>query len=247
MYYQEHHPDKRLTFFIETYWMAGGFMEGEESSRILPDGCVDIIFTFDEEKNVLRSDIVGTMTTFLEINYSKHVKIWGIRFNPAGITAFTRVPIEEFTNQNIELSAVETLFDPLFYEIGFAKKSPEEIVQHIDTYLLHQLPYLYNPDMRIIRAVDLIHHSKGCLSLTDVASEVCLSQRHFERKFKSAIGINPKTFAKIIRFKHTLPYLRNYPYKDLLSIAIECGYYDHAHLIKDMKTLSGNTPTNFRL
>jgi len=51
---------------------------------------------------------------------------------------------------------------------------------------------------------------------------------------------------KINRFKHAMRFLRDHSYKDLLTIAVECGYYDHTHLMKDFKAFTGNTPTNFR-
>jgi len=92
----------------------------------------------------------------------------------------------------------------------------------------------------------LINFSKGQLSLADVASDVCLCQRHFERKFKSAIGVSPKMFAKIFRFNYALQCMKKYPHKDLLTIATECGYYDHTHLAKDFKSLTGDTPSDFR-
>ena len=247
MLYKEYQPDALLFPYIETYWLSDGFSGEGKSHKILPDGCVDIIFSFDKEKDTLYAGIIGTMTTFLTVSYEESVQIFGIRFKPAGITAFTRVPIEEFTDKNIELASVETLFCRSFYETLSEKQSIEEIIEYVDYYLVKHLPCLYNCDKQIVRAVDLIYLTKGQLSLSKASAEICLSQRHFERKFKSSIGVSPKTFARIIRFKHALRYLQDHPQKDLLSVAIECGYYDHTHLIKDFRILSGNTPGNIRL
>jgi transcriptional regulator GlxA family with amidase domain len=144
------------------------------------------------------------------------------------------------------LELLETLFDKSFYEAIPEKKSVEDMLIHTNNYLVNQLPRIFCLDKRIIRAVDLISHTKGQLNITDLASEVCLCQRHFERQFKSAIGISPKTFAKIFRFKHVLQCLGNNPHKSLLTIAEEFGYYNHTHLINDFKTFSGDTPTDFR-
>jgi AraC-like DNA-binding protein len=246
MYYQEHCPDIRLSPFIKTYWSARGFTENGTPKKVFPDGCVEIIFTFDSAMGNLHPDILGTMTTLFKLKYSDPIQMFGIRFKPAGITAFTRVPVDELTNRSVELSLVETLFDKPFYELLPEKKSVEEIIIHIDNYLLQRLPYLHNIEKQIIHAVNLIYLANGQLSLTQTAAEVCLCPRHFERKFKSAIGISPKTFARVIRFKHALHCLEGDPHKDLLTIAVECGYYDHAHLIKDFKTFSGNTPAYFK-
>jgi AraC-like DNA-binding protein len=244
-HYSEYNPDMQLTHWVETYWAASGFINSEDITKILPDGCVDIIFMFDETKGSFYTGLVGTMTAFLEIDYQS-MQMFGIRFKPAGITAFTRIPVEEFTDRIVELALVETLFNKSFCEALAEKPSIAEIVAYTNNYLTSLLPCLYRSDRQIIRAADMIYLAKGQLPLAAVASDVCLCQRHFERKFKSAIGINPKLFAKIFRFKHALQYLKNCPHKDLLDVAIACGYYDHSHLIKDFKMLSGDAPTDFR-
>ena len=246
MLYKEYQPRALLSPYIETYWTSNGSAGEGELYKILPDGCVDIIFSFDKVTDTFFARIVGTTTTFINVDYPDSIQVFGIRFKPAGITVFTRIPIEEFTNRIVDLASAETLFCQSFYETLSEKQSTEEIIKHTDNYLISCLPHLYNSDKQIIHAVDMIYLAKGQLSLSDTASEVCLCQRHFERKFKSAIGISPKSFAKIIRFNNTLRHLRSHPHKDLLTVAVECGYYDHTHLIKDFKTLSGNTPDNIR-
>jgi len=245
-YYQEYNPDIRLTPWIKNYWLANGFVHSEVTPKVFPDGCTDIIFIFDRTKGTSYAGIFGTMTTFIEVDYPRPTQMFGIRFKPAGITAFTRVPMEELTDRSEELALVETLFDPSFYETLPEKQSVAEIIAHTNSYLINQLPRLYHSDRQIIRAVDMISLTKGQLNLAGVASDVCLSQRHFERRFKATIGVSPKMFAKTFRFKHALQCMTKYPHKDLLTIAVECGYYDRTHLIKDFKSLSGDTPNDFR-
>ena len=244
--YQEYNPDTRLTPWVKNYWSANSFVNSKITPKVFPDGCTDIIFKFDKTSGASYAGIFGTMTSFIEVDYPTSMQMFGIRFKPAGIAAFTRIPIEEFTDRSVELALIKTLFAPSFYEALPEKQSMTEIVAHTNHCLIKQLPSLYPSDRQIIRAVDLISLTKGQLSLAGVAFEVCLCQRHFERKFKSTIGVSPKMFAKIFRFKQAMQCLRNYPQKDLLTIAIECGYYDHTHLIRDFKLLSGETPTGFR-
>ncbi len=193
----------------------------------------------------MRTSIFSDTTTFIEVDYPASTHMFGIRFKPAGISAFTRIPVNELTNRSVDLALLETLFDQSFYEALPEKQSFAEIVAHTNSCLINQLPRLYCSDKQIIHAVDLISLANGQSNLVGIASDVCLSQRHFERKFKSAIGISPKMFAKIFRFKHAVKCLHN-SQKDLAAIAEECGYYDYTHLQKDFKSLSGDTPTDFR-
>jgi transcriptional regulator GlxA family with amidase domain len=53
-------------------------------------------------------------------------------------------------------------------------------------------------------------------------------------------------FARTIRFNHALQYMLAFPHKNLLTIAEDCGYYDHTHLASDFKAMSGDTPSVFR-
>lgn len=250
MTYREFKPNPLLTPFIETYWTACGFQGPKEFHRILPDGCVDIILSLNSSAHFelipYRPTIVGTMTTFCNGSYTNEVYLVGIRFRPAGFTAFCQVPIYEFTDKRIDLTLVESLFDERFYGDLPEKESTTEVIRHIDSYFIRKLKDIILPEVRIVNAIDLIRKSKGILSLDEIADKSCLSMRHFERKFKTAIGISPKTFSKIVKFQHTCDYLRINNDSSLFSIAIDCGYYDRAHLIKDFKTLSGNTPSSFR-
>jgi len=244
-HYQEYNPDIRLSPWIKNYWLATDFEPSEIYAKVLPDACADIIFDIDAKGNS-SINIYGTNTSFIEVDSATHTQMFGIRFKPAGITAFTRVPQMELTDRDIELALVETLFDKSFYETLPQKQSATEIISYTNNYLIGLLPHLYRPDTRIIHAIDTINLAKGQLNLTRLASDTCLSQRHFERRFKATIGVSPKMYAKIIRFTHSIQDIVKYPEKDLLTIAIEHGYYDRTHLTKDIKSLSGDVPTDVR-
>jgi AraC-like DNA-binding protein len=236
--------------YIETYWTVHVFCNEGGCHKILPDGCVDIIFSFTDEssKGLLPfvPNVIGTMTSFTQVHYPTDVYFLGIRFKPVGITAFVSSPIHEFTDHRIDLTLVDSLFDNSFHKDLPEKKSLSEKIKHIDGYFLKKLKHAFKLESQIVYAVDLIKQTNGLLSPAEIASKACLSTRHFERKFKSAIGVAPKTFCKVIKFKHTMSYLKQHPSNSLYSVAIECGYFDHAHMIKEFKFLSGDSPSLFR-
>lgn len=251
MIYREFKPDILLRPYIETYWTISGFAGKEEFHKILPDGCVDIIFSTNEDKQFgltpFIPNIIGTMTTYLNGSYSNHINVIGIRFKPVGLTAFLRTPLYEFTDQRMDLNLAETLFDESFYTELTKKSGIQEQVSYFDSYLTGRLAHAYNIDNRIIYATDLIQQTKGLISLAEVASKSCLSPRQFERRFKAATGISAKMFSKIIKFKHTALYLESNSDLSLFLVAVDCGYYDLSHLTKDFKTFTGTPPSNFRL
>lgn len=249
--YKEYKPNALLAPYIEVYWTAEGFVEEEISYTVLPDGCVDIIFSFGDTppKSLLEPilpNIIGTMTSYFKGYHYGLVCMLGIRFKPAGFTAFTRVPINELTNQQLSLTLVETLFDEQLYTSLPEKKLMEDKILHIDSYFVNKLGKLFSIDHQVEYAVALIWQTKGLLPLASVANKGCLSLRHFERKFKAAVGISPKTFSRVIKLKHTIAYLKEHKSTSLFAAAIDCGYYDQAHLIKELRAFSGNAPSYYK-
>lgn len=251
MIHREFKPDILLRPYIDTYWAINGFTEKEEFHKILPDGCVDIIFSINENIQFdlmpFIPNIVGTMTTYSKGSYSKSVHIIGVRFRPVGITAFLNTPIYEFTNQRVNLNLADMLFDESFYGELPMKRTMEELILYFNTYLISKLAHINHIDNQIVHAVNLIQQTSGIFSLAEVANHSCLSARQFERRFKNATGVSAKTFSKIIKFKRTISYLENNPDISLFLAAVDCGYYDQSHLIKDFKSLSGDYPSKFRL
>lgn len=81
----------------------------------------------------------------------------------------------------------------------------------------------------------------GRVHITDVADEIGWSRRHFGERFRGETGLAPKQAARILRFERAGALLRR-GHLDLAGLAVECGYYDQAHLSNEWRTLAGCSP-----
>jgi AraC-like DNA-binding protein len=79
-------------------------------------------------------------------------------------------------------------------------------------------------------------------SVSAVAVDLGVSERHLRRVFRDAIGMSPKTFARLARFRRALGAARRDGHESWASIAAEAGYYDQAHLIAEFRVIAGVTP-----
>lgn len=242
--YREYPANIHLQHLIETYWVSDGMVDAAITQQIMPDGCVDIIFDFGKTQTGLPK-LVGTMTTLLEITYQPgQIKMMGIRFAPGGITAFTKIPVYEITNRNIELPLAETILDTAFYESLPEIHQMEKRIDYLNRYFMSKLARIHLPDQQINHAVSIMRSSHGLLSVKQLAEETYLCERHFERKFKAAIGISPKVFSTVMRFQYARHYLKVNNEESMYVAAIACGYHDHSHMNKEFQRLGNVSPSD---
>lgn len=79
-------------------------------------------------------------------------------------------------------------------------------------------------------------------NVSAVAVDLGVSERHLRRVFREAVGVSPKTFAKLVRFRRALGAAREDRPAGWASIAAGAGYYDQAHLIAEFRAIAGVTP-----
>ena len=99
-------------------------------------------------------------------------------------------------------------------------------------------------DRTVASAIGDMVQSAGRASVAAIAGRAGVTPRHLQRRFSSRVGVPPKTLARILRFQNTLRHrarsLAASP--DWLRVAIDCGYTDQSHLIRDYTQLAGGTP-----
>jgi AraC-like DNA-binding protein len=102
-----------------------------------------------------------------------------------------------------------------------------------------------NLNNAIYLAITKIILAKGRCKLTDMADELYLTKRTFERKFLAETGLLPKQFAKIIQFQNSLLQLSVKDFTFLTDVVYENGFADQSHFIRVFKSYTGKTPKQF--
>lgn len=102
------------------------------------------------------------------------------------------------------------------------------------------------PQRQLMQVLDYIQaHLQEDIKLVDLAALLKMSQFHFSRQFKQAIGVTPYQYLlqqRIERAKHLLKHSD----RSITDIALMCGFNSHSHLSKQFRQLTRMTPKDYR-
>jgi AraC-like DNA-binding protein len=91
-------------------------------------------------------------------------------------------------------------------------------------------------------ALDIVRGTSGAVSCERVATTLGCSGRHVRRHVHDATGIAPKTYARSLRFVAAMLIADDATRPAWADIALQAGYFDQSHLIRDAVALTGVSP-----
>jgi len=242
--YQEYSPSKELQEYIACYWFSKTISLGDELliSRVIPDGCMDIVFNMNEISQGKGARVSGIMT-MPEIREVKEINEYvGIRFLPGGIIPFIKDSATNFTNQLIDLQDIWRKEGLNISQKVYEATSIEERIVIIEKTLKDKLVNDNSIPAFLKYALHDIYLNKGNLSIKELSARTYISERHLSRKFNEYIGTGTKVFSNIIRFQQVIRQIDRNKDIEILNLALNNGYYDQSHLNKEFKTFYGITP-----
>jgi AraC-like DNA-binding protein len=169
----------------------------------------------------------GQRTVMARLRLGAHEAVLGV---PASVLAGRIVPLEELWDG----ATTRRLIDEL------AKARDGADAAKVLESAIEQRVALAN-DARIDLALDAASRL-GSANVRTVAAELGVSERHLRRAFRETVGVSPKAYAKLARFRCALRAAGQPGQATWANIAATAGYYDQAHLIAEFRAIAGVTP-----
>ncbi|MBV5311784.1 MAG: AraC family transcriptional regulator [Prolixibacteraceae bacterium] len=252
-------PSPDLTDFVRIYRIIDFyFPDGQPDFPKLytprPEICLQF-YPKDKEQVQYPDDKTASMNKEMTIS-GQHTVTQGrfvgkdflsvqVIFQPGTLFQLTGIPSNLLTNKSLNASDIFGNSAAFVNEQLFNAGNYQKMIQIVEDFLKQVIrqKHMYTHPVRKIARLMMRDADKN--SLDWYIKESCLCQRQFDRKFDELVGVNPKRFLRIIRFDKAFRMKNRFPKKDWLSIAIECGYHDYQHLVKDYKEFTGLSPAQF--
>ncbi|MBE1490212.1 helix-turn-helix domain-containing protein [Plantactinospora soyae] len=200
---------------------------GAKPGRVLPDGCMDLIWSSRSGLLVAGPDTVAQVAADPD-----EVRYVGLRFPPGTGPAVFGLPAYELRDRRVPLADLWP--GATVTELTERMASHEHPGRLLESLASARLAFSGGPDPI---AADVVAGFVAGRDVADTADAVGLGTRQLHRRSLALFGYGPKTLARILRMRQALALAR--AGTPAAEVAFRTGYADQAHLSREVKSLAG--------
>jgi AraC-like DNA-binding protein len=254
MYYIRHRPAPPLSDFVDFLWCLS---EGptHPTERILPSGTTELVINLcdngisivdPQRRHPFRrfsgAVVAGPYSRYFDIDASRHSEMLGVHFKPGGARPFLGTSSNELRDTHVDLDQLWGGEADRLRTSACVARSPATRFAVLERALMSRLPSDLVDSDGIAGALHELLPGGSTLPVGQIAERAGLSDRHLIKKFTASVGMTPKLFSRVRRFHRAMWQLRSCVPPRWSDFAVECGYADQAHMIREIRTFSGLTP-----
>lgn len=251
--YRRIEPGAGLREFVDCFWFIDASCRHPTgySEFLHPDGGIGLFFNYGDTLSFGRQQkgagayLDGTNTRSVSLGLKGTIDAVGIRFKPAGASIFLKLPLAELKDQQLDLADMKQTELSQLYEVLPTKKCLSEKVTAIERALMDSRLRDKHISPQTHRAIGMIKHSQGRLTVAELARHVDIGQRKLERLFQAQLGMRPGDMTRAVRIKAARRHLKQSD-ADLADIAYQLGFWDQAHFSNSFKAVVGLPPGAYR-
>jgi AraC-like DNA-binding protein len=247
--YREYPSPASLRRHVECFWSLSseGSLAPPEAGCVLPDGGVEVVVSvadgvLDGRGAGVDRMLVGPLGAPVRVRYAGRVELVCARLRPAAARPFCVRPMRELRDAVHPLAVAAPRLDAVLCGAGRKGLAREERLARLSEAVAGLLPELPAIDDVAEEAARRIAARVGRLDLCEVAGSLGVSMRTLERRFADAVGLSPRRLARVLRFRRAWEAATDAQSRAWSLLALDCGYSDQPHLIRDFRQFAGTSP-----
>lgn len=246
-------PAAPLSHLVESIWDWDMPPSAHRFERILPSACSQLVINLAEDETRVYDDALQchrfagaafdapSHRSFI-IDSNEQVAVVGIVFRAGGAAPLFRERMDLLANNHIDLDALaggdaRTLRLRLLEAADAATR-----LRIVHDWLLRQADAA-RPHPAVVHALRLFDTAPQVQRIGAIAAHCRLSPRRFGELFREQVGLSPKRYARLQRFRRLIAQAHREADVDWADVAADCGFHDQPHLVHEFRAFSGLTPT----
>lgn len=199
----------------------------------------------DEVREAPPVAIFGQQMRRCDVHLAPEFLMFRVHFQPGALFRLLKVPLHEFGEDYFDAELVLDREVRNVSERLAAARSYKEMAEVVEAYLVRSAGRVTQDALPVDRAAARLTADPLHASLDWLAREACLSPRQLHRKFIERIGVGPKLYSRLVRFHQAFLFKVAHPSVAWPTLAIEFGYTDYQHLVRDFKQFTNAAPTTW--
>jgi AraC-like DNA-binding protein len=237
-----YHPSPDLDLYVEHYWLVEWDLRGLVPERVetLPHPSVHMIF----ERHV-----GGRIAGVAQGKFSRLLEgegdVFAIKFTPGGFYPFVAVAISTFADCVVRIRDVFGVEGSALEQAVLAEDADASRIMIVEEFLRRRRP---EPDAHVARIAEIVYavaEDRGILKVEDLVERFGVTKRTLQRLFAKYVGVSPKWVIQRYRLHEAAEQLAAGGSISQSALALNLGYSDQAHFVRDFKTIVGTSPAAY--
>jgi AraC-like DNA-binding protein len=166
-----------------------------------------------------------------------------VNFTPYGASRILGIPLELLTRRIVPLADLLGAEGRLLESMIGEESTWDARFAGLEEWLLQRLDRIRPPSAEIEWIWRQFARSGGTAEIGDLTRELGWSRQRMVNQVRRELGMAPKLLSRIVRFDRVTRRVRGGRLRGWSALAVECGYHDQAHLIREVREFAGCTPT----
>jgi len=239
-------PRGPLSGLVESLWLYEGEAAAHARDLRLPTGGVDLIVSLRNDSGYPDVVVSGPFTHAFLLDTAAQRDTLGVAFKVGAAAALLGLPLDELRNEHVALADLWRSGASELRERVLAAPTPEAKLAAAERMLSERLAGVSRPPHPGVgRAAAHMEAAPERCRIGDLSETLGLSSRRFEQIFRADIGMTPKAYQRLQRFRRALARIEDATRVGWAGFALDRGYYDQAHLINEFGAHCGLTPPEY--
>ncbi len=231
----QHAPSRDLAFWIEHYWIVEWNLTAPYIAETLPHPSVHLVL----ERGCSR--ITGVMLGRFSRTLDGLGGVFGIKFRPGAFRPILGRAVSTIANRLLD---PHDLFGDIERKVLDAPDESSRIAT-AERVLRERLPGEDEKVEEVNRIMDFVLEDSAITRVDHLSARCGVSPRTLQRLFSEYVGVSPKWVINRYRLHEVLERVAKGDVVDWTTVALDLGYFDQAHFIRDFKKLVGRTPSEY--
>jgi AraC-like DNA-binding protein len=236
-----YHPAADIAVFVEHVWIVIWDLRGREPriQETLPHPSVHLVV--EQGRSGIIGVVRGRFTRVLE----HQGRVFGVKFKPGGFHPFFQAPVSRLTNRTVTLRSVFGSAGAAYAAAVLAESDETRLVAIAEAFLRRLAPTRDPTAEALAQIVADIAADRTITTVAGLVRRCDCTTRSLQRLFAQYIGVSPKWVIKRYRLHEVVERPTSGDAIDWTQLALELGYFDQAHFIRDFKSIVGRTPGDY--